>query len=110
MTDNGDERLGRNLRRWAKRPTFLSPQAARTRVVAHLPSRRRQPTWRLVAGGGALTATALAVALIIGRPSEPVTGPPQPTVASSQRMIVHELSSGTKLYIVVRPGAAGDES
>ena len=52
---------------------------------------------------------ALAVALIIGRPGEPVIEPP-PAAAAAQRMIVHELSSGTKLYIVVRPGAAADQS
>ena len=58
-----------------------------------------------------MAATALAVALIVGRPGEPVATPPTAGVAAGARkMIVHELSSGTKLYIVLQPGAAGDES
>lgn len=109
MTDHDMKRLAPELRRWAERPTALSPRAARARVVAQLPNRRRRPTWRLVGAAGALAATAMIVALVVGRHDEPVIGPP-PVAASGQRMIVHELSSGTKLYIVVRPSAAGDES
>ncbi len=109
MTDQGKKRLSRELRRWAGRPTSLSPRAARRRVLAHLPSRKRHPVWRLVAGGTALTATALAVVLIVDRPSEPVAAPP-PATEVAQQMIVHQLSSGTKLYIVMRPNVAGDES
>jgi hypothetical protein len=48
MTDKGMERLRDELRRWAQRPTSLSPRAARTRVVARLASPRRRPAWRLV--------------------------------------------------------------
>jgi hypothetical protein len=114
MTDKGMERLRDELRRWAQRPTSLSPRAARTRVVARLASPRRRPAWRLVSATTALAASALALtlvvgALVIGRQAEPVAGPP-PTTAAAQRMIVHQLSSGTKLYIVVQPHTRGDES
>ena len=38
----------------------------------------------------------------------PQLTPPTPAVAAP-RTIVHQLSSGTKLYIVMRPAAAADE-
>ncbi len=119
MTDRGIERLAAELRRWAERPTDLSPRAARTRVLAHLQDRRRRPSWRLVAGGGALAAGALALVLIavltidrpsIERPDEPVASDSAPAAETGQPTIVHQLSSGTKLYIVMRPDALGDES
>lgn len=108
MSDQRMDHLVRELRRWAARPGSLPPAAARTRVLARLPGRRRRPVWRLVTGGVALAATVLAVALLVDRPSEPVAGPP-PAAESAQRMIVHQLSSGTKLYIVMRPDALNDE-
>ena len=100
------ERLARQLRRWAERPSSLAPAAARTRVLARLPSRRRRPAWRLAAAAGALATIALALALVLGRRPEPLPGPP-PAAASAERVIVHQLSSGTTLYIVVRTGAEG---
>ncbi len=109
MSDRDMDRLTAALRRWAERPPSLSPRAAKTRVLAHLPSHRRRTAWRLLAGGGALIATVAALALLVGRQSEPVAVPTT-TTASAQRVIVHQLSSGTKLYIVMRPSAAEGES
>lgn len=108
MSDRDLDPLIRELRRWAERPGSLSPHAARTRVLARLPRRRGWPVWRLVTGGAALAATALAVALVVDRPSEPVPGPP-PASESDQKMIVHQLSSGIKLYVVMRPDFASDD-
>ncbi len=108
MSDRDLDHLARELRRWARRPGSLSPRAARTRVVAGLPRRRRRPVWRLVTGGVALAATALALALVVDRPREPVPGP-APAIESDQRMIVHQLSSGIKLYVVVRPDFASED-
>lgn len=105
MTDQDLAGLTAQLRRWAERPASLSPQIARTRVLANLPSRKNRTAWRLAAAGGALAAIGLALALIVGRQSEPIAAPP-PSEANAQRMIVHELSSGTKLYIVMQSKAA----
>lgn len=110
MTSDLD-RLAEELRRWTERPAGLSPRAARSRVLARLPQRDRQPVWRLAAAAGA--AAALALALIVGaliddRRGEPPAAPP--AAIQPQRVIVHQLSSGTPLYIVVRPAVAGDSS
>ena len=104
------DRLAEELRRWAERPAALSPQAARSRVLARLPRRNQRPAWRLAAVGA---AAALALALIVGtlighRPEQPPAAPP--VAIQPQRVIVHQLSSGTPLYIVVRPVVAGDGS
>lgn len=108
MTDERTAKLARELRRWAERPTELSPGKARTRVLARLPRHRgsgwRRPGWSLVAAGSALAA-ALALALFLGGRPEPIAEPPAPAARVVQRTIVHQLSSGTKLYIVVRPEA-----
>ena len=108
MSGRRIDRLAGELRRWAEQPGALSPRAARTRVLAELPGRRRRPSWRLAAGGAALAATALAVALSVGRQREPVAGPPA-AAEDGQRTIVHQLSSGTKLYIVMRRPGTNDE-
>ena len=111
MKDNRFESLAEEIRRWSERPPSLSPRQARTRVLAHLPERRRRPIWRLLAGGATLAAAVLVVMLLVGRPPQPAGGPP---VAASppdaQRMIVHQLSSGTQLYIVMRPDAFANGS
>lgn len=107
MTDEMD-RVAEQLRRWAERPAPLSPRAARTRVLARLPSRRRRPAWRLAAAG-ALAGLALAMALLVARRDEPVPGAP-PSAPAAERLIVHELSSGTRLYIALQPGGGGDNS
>jgi hypothetical protein len=110
MTDDGMNRLARELRHWAQRPTRLSPRAARTRVLADLPGSRRRPAWWLVTAGATLAAGALALVLVIGRRQEPIAvTPPTPAATAAQRTIVHQLSSGTKLYIVMRPATAADE-
>ena len=109
MSDRDLERLTAELRRWAGRPSCLSPRAARTRVLAHLPSVRRHPDWRL-ATGGALAAAALVMALLVGQRTAPVPEPRPVTAEIDQQTIVHQLSSGTKLYIVVRPDAGGGEN
>ncbi|MFQ5349710.1 MAG: hypothetical protein ACE5EG_04615 [Thermoanaerobaculia bacterium] len=108
MSEDRLDELTRELRRWAELPGALSPQAARTRVLAHLPERRRRPLRRLVAAGAVLTATVLVVTLLVGRSSEPISSPPA-AAESPQKMIIHQLSSGTKLYIVMRPAAVSDE-
>ena len=105
MTDDRFERLAEEIRRWSERPGSLTPRQARTRVLAHLPERRFRPAWRLLAGGAALAATALAVALLVGGRPEPVVGPTAAAPPVVQRTIVHQLSSGTQLYIVMRPDA-----
>lgn len=110
MTGDRTEKLARELRRWAERPTELSPGQARDRVLARLPRRRdrfgwRRPGWQLAAAGSALAAIALALALVVGGRPEPITEPAAPAGRVAQRTIVHQLSSGTKLYIVVRPAA-----
>lgn len=108
MTDDPVDRWTRELRDWARRPARLSPAAARTRVLAGLGAARRRPPWRLVTAGASLAALGLAVALTLGREERPATTAPQPAAASEQ-MIVHQLSTGTKLYIFVRPGALSDD-
>ena len=99
MTDHDADRWARDLRAWAGRPTRLSPQAARARVVAELSERRRRPVWRW--------SRALLI-LLVGRRSEPIASPPTAAVAA-QRTIVHQLSSGTRLYIVMRPQVPADD-
>ncbi len=110
MTDKGIARLTMELRRWSTRPTSLSARTARTRILAHLPHRPRRPSWRFVAGSAAIAASALALVLVIGSRDEPIVSGPEPAAEMPQRMIVHQLSSGTKLYIVMQPSGAGDES
>ena len=105
MSERRLEELSGELRRWAERPGSLSPQAARTRVLARLSDRRRRPFRRLVTAGAALAATALVVVLAVDRPSEPVSTPP-PASQTAQQTIVHQLSSGTRLYIVMRTDAS----
>lgn len=110
MTDKGIEQLAKQLRDWAERPTALTAAAARTRVLAHLERRPKRPTWRLAAASAALAASALALVLLIGRREPPVvSGSPSAAAAPQQQMIVHQLSSGTKLYVVVEPAATADE-
>lgn len=109
MSDKSIERLAEELRDWTERPTALPAAAARARILAHLERRPKLPTWRFAAGSAALAASALALALLIGRREVPSsTGPLPAAAAPQQQMIVHQLSSGTKLYIVVEPGAAAD--
>ena len=105
MTDERLERFSEEIGRWSERPPTLTPRQARTRVLARLPQSRPRPAWRLVAGGAALAATALVVALLVGGRREPVVGPPAAAPPVVQRTIVHQLSSGTQLYIVMRPDA-----
>lgn len=114
MTDKGVERLAAELRGWAEHPTTLSPTAARTRVLAHLPAPARRPVWRL-AGGAVLAVSALVLilgvgVLWVGRRHEPASLPPPPAAEPQQQTIVHQLSSGTQLYIVVQPYRLGDDS
>lgn len=108
MIDKGTERLAGELRRWAGRPTELSPRAAGARVVARLP-RRRRPVWRLATASTALAAAVLALSLVVGRRDEPAGNPPPPISQTTLRTIVHQLESGTKLYIVVQPNGPDDE-
>lgn len=110
MREHGMDRLTDELRRWSRRPTRVSPGTARTRVLARLEAGGRTPAWRLAAAGAALAAGALALVLLVGRSEEPAAEQAAaPATATSQSTIVHELSSGTKLYIVVRPiKPAGD--
>jgi ferric-dicitrate binding protein FerR (iron transport regulator) len=108
---SGMDRLTEELRRWAERPAALSPRAARSRVLARLSRRPPRPAWRLAAAAGAAAALALALivgALIVRHHGEPPAAPP--VTAPAQRVIVHQLSTGTPLYIVVRPVVAGDSS
>lgn len=107
MSDDGAGRFARELRAWARRPTRLSPQAARTRVLAELAESGRRPAWRWITAGATLAAAAAALILVVGRRPEP-TAPPTPA-AADQRTIVHQLSSGTKLYIVMRPEVPADD-
>jgi hypothetical protein len=109
MNDKDKQQLTAELRRWAAHPIALSPRMARRRVLANLPSRMRRPAWRLVVAGAALTATALALAMTIGHRSDSIWVPP-PIAETPERMIVHELSSGTKLYIVMQSHDASNES
>ncbi len=105
MREKRLEQLTGELRHWAERPGSLSPQTARRRVLAHLPDRRRRPFRRLVTAGAALAAIALVVALAVDRSSQPVSTPPLASESAPQT-IVHQLSSGTRLYIVIRPDVA----
>ena len=109
MTDDGGSGFATELRAWAERPARLSPQAARTRVLARLSAPGRRPAWRLIAAGTALAAGAVALALLVGRPQEPAAPPSPVPAAAADRTIVHQLSSGTRLYIVVRPAVPADE-
>jgi hypothetical protein len=108
MREDRLEQLTGELRHWAERPGSLSPQTAGRRVLANLPDRRRWPFRGLVTGGAALAATALVVALAVDRSSEPVSTPP-PTSETAHQTIVHQLSSGTRLYIVMRPEVSKGE-
>ena len=108
MTGDRGDRLAGELRRWAHRPTRLSPRAARARLLAALPARRRRPSWRVLAAGAA-AAGALALALLVGRGPEPAAVAPPAAAVAAERTIVHQLSSGTRLYIVVRPAVPVDE-
>ena len=108
MSDRPPDRLTRQLRQWARRPTRLSARVARTRVVARLGARRGRP-WRLITTGATLAAGALALALVLGRPPAPVSESTPTAAPTAQRTIVHQLSSGTRMYIVVRPRTDLDE-
>ena len=111
MSNDPLDRWTEALRRWAARPTRVSPAAARARVLAELDGGRRSPAWRLAAAGATLAAGALALLLLIGRLEEPIPVQPTaaPAVTAAQRTIVHQLSSGTRMYIVFRPARpAGD--
>lgn len=109
MSQDRLDRLAEELRQWTGRPGSLSPRAARTRVLATLPDRRPRPRWGLVTAGAALAALALAAALLVDSPGPPVDRTVPPTADPTHRIIVHQLSSGTKLYIVMRPDSLEDE-
>lgn len=109
MSTDPVDRLTRELRAWARRPPRLSPGAARARVLADLAVDRRRSAWRLLTAGASLAAVALVVALATGRRERPAATVPAPA-ATSERMIVHQLSTGTRLYIVVQRDIPANKS
>ena len=91
----------RRIREWATRPPSTSPRIARARVLARIQERRRWAGWKLAAAAVAL-AVALASGLLVFAPARrPGAAVDAPAAEPSQRLLIYELESGTRLYLAL---------
>ncbi len=103
----------REIREWTARVPTRSPRAARTRVLARIPDRRRFPRWGIRGSSGwALATIATALIAVLGaglllRGPEAPNDPPVTVAATpaatppSPGLLVYQLESGTKLYLAL---------
>lgn len=102
-----NERFREELERWARRPPERSAPVARTRVLAQMglsrPGRPGFP-WKLPVAAALLAGLALVLVLSLrGNPGHPVQpAPPETPARNSQRLVVLQLQSGTKIYVVMK--------
>jgi anti-sigma-K factor RskA len=95
--------IRREIRAWARRSPALSPRVARTRIVARLEERRSFSGWRVATISVSVVAL-LALGLLFLAP-EQSSGPVRTALSeqSEQGLLVYELQSGSKLYLVLAP-------
>lgn len=102
MSDRRLRRFESELRHWAERPPALPAGLARRRVEGHLAVAPRRRGWRLALGSAAAVLAVVALALVLRLPPPPAV--PSPAAAAvPERLVVHQLKSGTQLYIVLPP-------
>ena len=101
-----NEPFREELERWARRPPERSAPAARTRVLAQIESRPGLP-WKLPVATALLAGLALVLVLGLrgnrgnrGNPVQPA--PPETPSQSPQSLVVLQLQSGTKIYVVMK--------
>jgi hypothetical protein len=93
-----NEPFREELERWARRPPERPAPVARVRVLAQIESRRIGLPWKLPVA--AVLLAGLALGLILGIRRAPVR--PVPPETPSQSLVVFQLQSGTKVYLVMK--------
>ena len=101
--------IRKTVRAWTTRPPERLPQIARSRIVAQLADKRSWGGlggwhgWKL-AVTTAMWVAVLVLALLVPGPETPSGPSPVPLDASrGHSLVVHELRSGTKVYITLTP-------
>ena len=93
-----NEPFREELERWARRPPERPATVARGRVLAQIGSPRPGLPWKLPVTAVLLVALALGLTLGVRR----ARVRPAPPETPSQSLVVFQLQSGTKVYLVMK--------